>query len=158
MSIRRTIVATFKSIEQAEQAIKEIETKGLANNQISVVIRNRPANHEMAAELDPQATHPLEGLAGVLVQADNIDLGETGMVAAGGPVAGVLLQADKNIADCLEYYGVSRDSALAYQEDVKNGLALVVIETNNDKANQTANILDGYGGKQVTKWRKNRGN
>ncbi|GAW91012.1 general stress protein [Calderihabitans maritimus] len=156
MSVRRTIVGTFKSLDQARRAIKEICEEGLANNQISLVLKK---NYKVDAEYAEEVAgdlfeNKLHDFRGILVQADDIELPEVGTVEAGGPLAGALRQGDKTLQEALTYYGVSKDMAAYYQQQVSQGRVLAVIETNNDKVNQTANILDGYGAKDVFKWSK----
>lgn len=156
MSIRRTVVGLFSSLEQARRAIVEIGEDSLANNQVSLVIKKRsPAKEEYAAEIAGYpAPGTLDDFHGLLVQVQDINLDRIGSVEAGGPVAGAISQEDKGLAEVLGYYGMDFDRARYYEDQVATGMALVVIETNNDKVNQVANILLGYGGQQVEKWSK----
>ncbi|WP_227766122.1 hypothetical protein [Zhaonella formicivorans] len=147
MSNRSVILATFKSMDEARRAIKEIGEKGLANNQISLVVKH----NENTNSGNPGA--PLPDFNGILVQAGPLPVEEIGSVVAGGPLSGALKQGDKNLAVSLNYYGVDGNHAAYYRSQVSAGLILLVIETNNDHAKQTANILDGYGGKDISQWR-----
>lgn len=156
MSIRRTIVAVFSGTQQAVDVIKEINERNLANNQVSLVTPLKRLNDmETADELSVPGVDALEGW---LVQVDEIDLPGVGKVTAGGPFAGAISQPDKNIGLTLEYYGVNEHQAVAYQKEVAQGKILAVIETNNDKANETANLLQRMGGQEVTKWSKTKKN
>lgn len=137
--MRRTVIGVFKSLEQAEKALREIEALGYANNQISVVVNKDGILHNFD---------------GFLVQADNIELPEIGTVIAGGPLAGALIQGDKSLAEALSYYGVSGERGAQIENLVDEGWVLAVIETNNAKAGEVANILNGYGAHRVEKWSK----
>lgn len=158
--MKRTVVGLFKSLHQAERALREIENSGYANSQISLLLRNSPEtgrhfNEEYAAEVsaDP-ALGLLHDFDGFLVQANNIEVSELGMVSAGGPLAGALIQGDKSLSQALTYYGVDTDRAIAVEDLVREGQVLTVIETESNKANKVANILDGHGAHGVEKWSK----
>jgi len=154
LSIRRTIVALFNGSRQAVDLVKALNEKELANNQISLITpRKRLEDMETAAEV---AVPGIDALEGWLVQIDDIDIPGVGRVTAGGPFAGAIGQGDKNISDILTYYGVAASRAKVYQEEVKRGKILAVIETNNDKASETANLMEQMGGHKVTKWSKNK--
>lgn len=158
VNLRRTITGLFKSLTQANRALREIETSGFANNQISLVIK-KDLNHdfktnvEYAEEItgDP-SIGILHDFDSFLVQADNIELPEVGTVTAGGPLAGALIQGDKSLVEALTYYGVSRDRSEQIENFVNKGYALAVVETNNSKASKVANVLNGYGAHHVEKW------
>ncbi len=161
--MKRTVVGLFKSMHQAERALREIENSGYANSQISMVVKNSPStgqqyNEEYAAEIsgDP-SLGLLHDFNGLLVQANNIEVTDFGTVSAGGPVAGALLQGDKSIAQTLGYYGVNNDRAMEIENHVMQGDILVVLETEAAKANKVANIIEGYGAHGVEKWNKNTG-
>lgn len=138
--MRRTVIGLFKSLEQAEKALREIENEGFANNQISLAVKKDPDSR-----LD---------FNDFLVQADNINLPDIGNITAGGPLAGALIQGDKSLAESLTYYGVGGERSAEIQNYVNEGYTLAVIETNNEKASQVANILEGQGAHRVEKWSK----
>ena len=135
--MRRTVIGLFKSLDQAERAISEIEMAGLANNQISLVAKRDLAHTD-----------------GFLVQADNINLPFVGNVTAGGPLAGALIQGDKSLAESLTYYGVGGERTAQIENYVNDGFILAVVETNASKASEVANLLSGYGAHNVEKWSK----
>lgn len=152
--MRRTIVGLFPYMGEAYNAIKRINEKELANNQISIVTLATPNYaEEFSVELKADINHPLSSFDGILVQGNNIDT-SVGEVAAAGPFAGALGQGDKSIADCLEYYGVARDHAEDLMSSVGNGKILTVIETNSIKSREVVNILEGSGGKKIKIWSK----
>jgi hypothetical protein len=152
--MRRTIVGLFPYMGEAYNAIKRINEKELANNQISIVTLAKPNyTEEFSVELKADVNHPLSSFDGILVQGDIID-SSVGEVAAAGPFAGALGQGDKSIADCLQYYGVARDHAEELMSSVGNGEILTVIETKSIKSREVANILKGCGGKEVKIWSK----
>ncbi|MHB9094314.1 MAG: hypothetical protein ACYC21_06550 [Eubacteriales bacterium] len=156
--MRRTVVGLFKSLSQAERALTEIETSGYANNQISLVVKNIPGLNNSKGDGEEISGVPYNGVLhdfdGFLVQAGGIDLPVVGNVNAGGPLAGALIQRDKSLAESLTYYGVNSKRAAQIENFVNDGYILAVIETNNSKAAEVANLLNGYGAHNVEKWSK----
>ncbi|MHB8172591.1 MAG: hypothetical protein ACYDG6_13800 [Thermincolia bacterium] len=153
--MKRTVVALFADLSEAERAIKEIDP-GLAYSQISVVVKNLPPrtynDTEFAEELNFHHREKLQNLDGVLVQSPVIDVPDLGKVAAAGPLAGALMQDDKGLSDSLIYYGIGTHEAVSLENQVREGATLVVIETDNSKVNQISNILHDYGAYDVKKW------
>ncbi len=158
--MRRTVVGLFKSLDQAERALSQIETTGHANNQISLVVKKNAdrvpgINEEYAKEItDDPSIGMLHDFDSFLVQADDIDLPVIGIVSAGGPLAGALVQADKSLSEALGYYGISGDRGAEIENLVKDGYVLAVIETNTSKASEVSNILSRYGAHGVERWSK----
>jgi len=158
--LRRTVIGLFKSLDQAERALTQIETTGHANNQISLLVKKYPdrdlgINEEYAEEItgDP-SIGILHDFDSFLVQADEVELPVIGTVTAGGPLAGTLIQGDKSLAEALGYYGVGHERAAQIENFVDDGYVLTVIETNNSKASEVANLLSRYGAHGVEKWSK----
>lgn len=158
--MRRTIIGVFKSLQQAERALSDIETNGYASSQISVVVKKSsdPSfgnNSEYAEEITGNPSiGMLHDFDSFLVQADDIELPGIGHCIAGGPLAGALMQGDKPLAGALTYYGVGDESAAQIENFVRDGFVLAVIETNSTKSGEVANLLSGYGAHHVEKWSK----
>lgn len=146
--MRRAVIGWFKSLEQAQSAIREIGEARLANNEISLVMKApEPAgfNFEQAGELSV--------FEGMLVQAETVELPELGRVSAVGPLGGTLMrEGDEGLSQGLANYGLPADRAKYYEEKVQQKKILTVIETESSKINQVANILSSFGGKDVEKW------
>lgn len=161
--MRRTITGLFKSLEHTVNAIREIEGRGLANNQISLVAKTQLNNQESfyaeyAADLTaPGAENVFGHLNDVLVQTPKFEVEDLGEIAAAGPLGGILMrEADTGLASALvSAYGVTSDRAHYLTEQVKEGRILTVIQTNNVKASEVANVIGDYGAKEVELWNKN---
>jgi hypothetical protein len=157
--MRRAVIGVFKSLDQAKEATVEIRGESLANNYISVVVRSRTLysgkhQEEFAQELTRFPAEKMLGIFdGYLVQSGPIELPEVGEVMAGGPLAGALVQeTEKGLAGNLANYGVTKDHANHYEQAVKDGRVLVVVEADSDYINEIANHLYTYGGRQIEKW------
>ncbi|ADG82475.1 hypothetical protein Tfer_0491 [Thermincola ferriacetica] len=155
--MRRTIVGLFKSLEQAENALKEIEGAGYANSDISIVAQNT-ADEYRAAYTEEVYGSPASGMPhdvdSFLVQAPAKEVPFVGPVSAAGPFAEPLINDNRRISEVLTYYGVSPEKARELESKVAGGHVLTVIQTDNSKASNVANILSGYGAFSVEKWSK----
>ncbi|MGI6065004.1 MAG: hypothetical protein ACOYI2_00755 [Bacillota bacterium] len=151
MSARITVIGVFTSYPQAIKSLEKIDAKRLANSEISVVkTLSDSFRVEMAQEL-----FPLEELEGVLVSAGTIELPDLGKTAAGGPLAKILQkQPEHGITRALMHYGLSDTKANFFSKKVGEGKTLVLCETNKEKANQLANVLEEAGAQHVEKWNK----
>lgn len=154
----RTVIAVFKSLTQAMEAIREIAETKAASNGISLVLprQNEALDWETAAELDGGAApQPADPFAGLLVGVNSIDLPGVGPVTAAGPLAGALArEPGKGLADCLVNAGLTPDRAAYYEQQVGRGMVLAAIRTDNAKSSRVANFLSAFGGRDVEKWSK----
>lgn len=148
--MKRTVVSLFENLEDAERAIKRIDPQ-LAYAHISIVVKNKPQHQDLEASMSPYETR-LHSMNGVLVQSPVIDVPELGKVAAAGPLAGALMQDDKGLSDSLIYYGIGAHAAQDYQDKVRQGHTLVVIESDSAKTNEIANLLLHHGAYEAKKW------
>ncbi len=157
--MRRAVIGVFKSLRQAKEAIEEIRGEGLANNYISLVVRSSTLytgdhKEEFALELTRFPAEKMLGIFdGYLVQSGPVELPGLGEILAGGPFAGTLLQEkDKGLSGNLANFGLTEEHALNYEQEVKDGNILVVVEADNEHVNKIANYLYCYGGRQIEKW------
>lgn len=151
MSIKKTVLALFSNFPPAARAVRAVDTKRLANSEISLLVKNPSLFREEAGE----ELFPSDNLHGVLVDGNTFNLPEIGPVQAWGPLAGFLQKHPENgISRALINYGLTESKAGFFARSVINGQTLVLCETNNDKANHLANILEENGGNFVEKWNK----
>lgn len=151
MSIKKTVLAIFPSFPPAARAVRTVDAKRLANSEISLLVKTpSPFREEVGEELFPK-----DNLSGVLVGGNTFDLPEIGPVMALGPLAGFLQKhPEHGISRALINYGLTESKADFFARGVMDGQTLVLCETNNDKANNLANILEENGGDFVEKWNK----
>ena len=156
----KTAVAIFKGSQQMKGAIQEIQGGSLANSKISVMIRSQflhqgEFREEIANEL---AYHPNDVSADIfnawLVQAPPFDVPNLGEVVVAGPLANKFLHQDQGhgLVEALLDYGLTDLRARHYEEAVRTGHWLVLIQTDQDKINKLGNTLSSYGGRDIEKW------
>ncbi len=113
MTIRRTVVALFDGTQQAINVIKEIDSRGLANNQVSLIT--------LLGRLDDMETASEVSAAGVDVMPQCLDCGNGTLFAASmipsgapwadGPVSGLVANFSQGEVPLLENMGASHDIA-----------------------------------------------
>lgn len=157
--MRRAVLALFKSLTQSKEAIEELRKESLANSYISVVVPSRSLytekfKEEFASELTAFPAEKSLGIFdGYLVQSGPIELPDIGEVLAAGPFAGNLLhETEKGVSGNLANFGVSEKVANHYEQGVRDGKILVIVESDQSKINEIANVLTSYGGREVEKW------
>jgi hypothetical protein len=160
-----TAIAIFKGPQQTKEAIEEIQGESLANSKISVIVRSEYIHQgefreEIANEL---AYHPseinLDKFNAWLVQAPPFNVPNIGEVVAAGPLASQLMHQpqSRGLAEVLLSYGLSEIRARHYENEVRTGHWLVLIQTSNDKIKSVANALRSFGGRDIEKWSKELG-
>ena len=158
--MRKTAIAIFKGPQQAKQAIEEIQGESLANSKISVIVRSEfihpgEFQEEIATEL---AYYPSEinsvNFNAWLVQVAPFDVPNLGEVVVAGPLAQQLTHQPQGggLAEVLLSYGLSEIRARHYENEVRTGHWLVLIQANHDKLNSVANALRTFGGRDIEKW------
>lgn len=155
--LKRTILAMFSGVQQAEQAIQEIDANNLAKSGISWIQLAHRKEHreEFASELS--LADQERKLQGMLVAGGKIAVPDLPPLFAAGPFAGELMdKPERGIAGCLADCGVDAAYAQDYQQAVKDGKTLVVISTDNSKVNEVANTLYSYGGREIQIWDHHR--
>lgn len=147
--MKQAIIGGFKSQKQAELALQEISFDNLASEEISIIKLNTKKQHT-------QNTSPFNDLQGFVIQGANYEIADLGEAFVAGPLESRLKNnTAQNLQGALLTYGVTPDNVSQYEEMLRSGKTLLIIETNSSKASQVANLMSEYGGKSVSKWNKN---
>jgi uncharacterized membrane protein len=157
-----TVIGVFSDISTAEKAVKQLRNKGFQDNEISIVAkdeRTRGGSSDMEAGGDfgtdsiAEGTTwggALGGVAGLLAGVGALAIPGIGPIVAAGPLAGALSGAvTGGVAGGLLDLGIPEDKGRQYEENLKQGGVLAVIETSDDKANDASSILRENGAKDV---------
>lgn len=166
----KTVVAIFNSFEHAERAARQIKDSGLRTDDISLVARQGDENARgttavMGTGADTgnrtRAVNDnisdgvvtggiLGGLAGLLIGAGSMVIPGLGIVAAAGPITGLLSGAvTGGIVGGLVDLGIPENRGRQYETDIKAGKILFSMSTDDDKVDQVASILRGNGAVSV---------
>ena len=159
-----TVIGVFRDIATAEEAVKTLRNKGFRDNEISIVARDEQGGQgqqqndmevggEMATDSIADGTTwggALGGVAGLLAGVGALAIPGIGPIVAAGPLAGVLSGAvTGGVAGGLIDLGIPEERGRQYEENLKQGGVLAVIETSEDKSSEASSILRQNGATDV---------
>jgi uncharacterized membrane protein len=160
----KTVVAIFDNQSYAENAAKQIKDQGLRTEDISIVAREgddagkgldatmgttmgtgrRGINDNISDGVITGGI--LGGLAGLLIGAGSMVVPGLGIVAAAGPITGLLSGAvTGGIVGGLVDLGIPEKRSRQYEADIKAGKILFSMKTDDEKVDQVASILRNNG-------------
>lgn len=150
----KTVVGVFERYELAEKAAMEVKEKGLRTDDISIVVREASHNgNETEGFMSSKTVNDnisdgvvtggiLGGLAGLLIGAGSMVIPGLGIIAAAGPITGLLSGAvTGGIVGGLVDLGVPVGKSEQYEVEVKAGRTLFSMRTDEDKIMSISDIL-----------------
>jgi len=164
-----TVVGVFDTSSEAEQAVNELREMGITEDDISIVGREehvgsgeKDEGHTdagMRADMGDEGNDlstgawtggALGGLAGLAAGAGAMAIPGIGPVIALGPIAaGLTGAAAGGIGGALIDMGIPPEAGKQYEEEVRKGGILSIIEANEDKIYDTAAVLRKNGARDV---------
>lgn len=158
-----TVIGVFSDISAAEKAVKALREKGFRDNEISIVARDDKKRQTGSDDMEVGGDFgtdsiadgttwggALGGVAGLLAGVGALAIPGIGPIVAAGPLAGVLSGAvTGGVAGGLIDLGIPEERGRQYEENLKQGGVLAVIETSDDKARDASSILRENGAKDV---------
>ncbi len=168
-----TIVGVFTSRDQAEKAVRELRGKGLTDREISIVAKDT-GNQGRGGRRDDMEVGDLGtgdsmaegatwggalgGIAGLLAGVGALAIPGIGPIVAAGPLAATLSGAvTGGIAGGLLDLGIPEAEGRQYEEQVKQGKILAVVECADQKLDDAANVLRQNGAQDVRTYQKSAG-
>lgn len=170
----KTVVAIFDTQQMAESAARQIKDQGLRTDDISIVARHKEGTAGTAggttttggttATMGGNGTRAtndnisdgvvtggiLGGLAGLLIGAGSMVIPGLGIIAAAGPITGLLSGAvTGGIVGGLVDLGIPENRSRQYETDVKAGKTLFSMRTDEDKVDRIGTILRANGAASV---------
>lgn len=167
----KTIAAIFDNYSNAERAAQQIKDKGLRTDDISIVtkqgdegqsgnnftmgIENMGAN--MTGKNNQGGINDnisdgvvtggiLGGLAGLLIGAGSMVIPGLGIIAAAGPITGLISGAiTGGIVGGLVDLGIPENKSKQYETDIKAGKTLFSMKIDDDKVDEVSSILRNNG-------------
>ena len=153
----KTVVGVFDNHSFAEQAARQVKDQGLRTEDISIIARQgtEDTGRTTTATMKTggRATNDnisdgvitggvLGGLAGLLIGAGSMVIPGLGIIAAAGPITGLLSGAvTGGIVGGLVDLGIPESRSRQYESDVRAGKVLFSMRTDEDKVDSVANIL-----------------
>ena len=173
--MEKTVAAIFDNYAGAENAARQIKEQGLRTEDISIVAKQggkndagmrggakpgmKMANMNMEAGAEPPNDNisdgiitggVLGGLAGLLIGAGSMMVPGLGIVAAAGPITGLLAgAATGGIVGGLVDLGIPEKRGKQYETDIKAGKVLFSMRADEEKIDRIASILRSNGAVSV---------
>ncbi len=153
------IVGVFESRERAREAIEALQEEGFSEEDLSIVARQDQGQDggDMTEDITQGAAWGggLGALGGILAGAGAIAIPGIGPILAAGPLAAGLTGAVAGgIAGGLIDLGIPEEAGQQFEEDVKQGRLLAIVETDDDEqVGRVQSLLEEYGADEVQSFR-----
>ncbi|NJD01738.1 MAG: hypothetical protein FIA99_03885 [Ruminiclostridium sp.] len=160
----KTIVGLFDNQAYAEKAARQVKEQGLRTDDISIIAKQgdeKPDRTTATMTAGGRAVNDnisdgvvtggiLGGLAGLLIGAGSMVIPGLGIIAAAGPITGLLSgTVTGGIVGGLVDLGIPENKSRQYETDVRAGKILFSMKTDDDKVDRIAAILRNNGAASV---------
>lgn len=163
----RTVIGVFRSREQAEKALEELNREGFSENEISMVARDERkgeggrdrgrGRQQRGAGFDDQDVSEgvatggaVGGVGGLLASAGALAVPGVGPVLALGPLAATLSGAVAGgVAGGLIDWGIPEERGQYFEEEVRKGRVLAAVRSVEERVDRAANVLRRNGAQDV---------
>ncbi|HOJ11731.1 MAG TPA: hypothetical protein PK733_14205 [Clostridiales bacterium] len=158
----KTVAAIFDNRDYAEKAARQIKEQGLRTEDISIIAKEGNAdqgyrgNFTGSRDINDNISDGvmtggvLGGLAGLLIGAGSMAIPGLGIIAAAGPITGLISGAvTGGVVGGLVDLGIPESRGRQYETDIKAGKILFTMKTDEEKIDQVASILRNNGAVSV---------
>lgn len=158
------IVGVFESRERAREAIEALQQEGFSEEDLSIVARQQEGQEgggggggDLTEDITQGAAWGggLGALGGLLAGAGALAIPGIGPILAAGPLAAGLSGAVAGgVAGGLIDMGIPEQAGQQFEEDVKQGRLLAIVETDeDDQVGRVQRLLEEYGADEVQSYR-----
>lgn len=153
-----TVVGVFDRVDYAEKAAREIKERGLRTDDISILVKNGDETESRDAEgmVNDNISNGavtggvIGGLAGLLIGAGLVAIPGLGIIAAAGPITGLIGgAATGGIIGGLVDMGIPEEESKKYEGDIRGGKVVFTMRTDEEKVEDVRNILQSNGAERV---------
>lgn len=167
LNATKTVVGVFNTMEDAQHAVRELESSGFVRDDISLIANKNASGRDVpgaSGVTDDTATTgigsnvaadagigaALGGIGGLIWSFAALGVPGVGPVLAAGPIIAALSGAGigavtGGVIGALTQSGIPEDEAHHYAEGVRRGGVLVTVHTNDADAERARDILDRAG-------------
>ncbi len=157
----KTVVGLFDNQDHAETAARQVRDQGLRTDDISIVVKHGDADEgkrgaTMGRDVNDNISDGvvsggvLGGIAGLLIGAGSMVIPGLGIIAAAGPITGLLSGAvTGGIVGGLIDLGIPESRSKEYESELKRGKVLFSMKTDEDKVSRISSILRNAGAASV---------
>jgi uncharacterized protein (TIGR02271 family) len=168
----KTVIGLFDRMDEARQVVQELIDHGFPRDDISLVSRQdqdgeyvteRGGERTSGTAIGAGAGAALGGIGGLLVGLGALAIPGIGPVIAAGPLVTALVgvgigAAAGGLLGALTDLGVPEEEAHYYAEGVRRGGVLLVVDTDDQRADRAAEIMERAGAidvdERATHWRQ----
>jgi len=169
----KTVVGSFDTFQDASRAADELKTSGFTDTEVNIISNNVRAKGEGKPEATTSdssnaatgaiAGGAIGGAAGAAAALMVLAIPGIGPILAAGPIVAALAGAGAGavaggLIGSLTELGISDEDAKNYAEAVRRGGALLVVRTEDFKADRAEEIIRGQGAfdieERVEQWRE----
>lgn len=165
----------FSNQESAEQAVRALREQGF-EREISVVAKDQGESQQSGSGDDMEAAQEegmgmddlsegtswggaIGGAAGLLAGAGALAIPGIGPIIAAGPLAAALSGVVAGgIAGGLIDMGIPEEEGQQFEEDVKQGKVLAIVETTTERLDTAEDTLKEHGAENVKLYSDNQSN
>ncbi|HYI92028.1 MAG TPA: hypothetical protein VEX68_00660 [Bryobacteraceae bacterium] len=154
----KTIVGVFNSVQDANEAVSDLEALGISRGEISVVANKNATGYDTMDDRDKASNvvadagigAAIGGVGGLLLSAAGaLTIPVIGPILAAGPIAAALTGAGIGAAaggliGALTESGIPEEDAKYYAEGVRRGDVLVTVHTDESQAERVCDVLDRH--------------
>lgn len=160
-----TIVGVFDRVDYAEKAAVQIREQGLRTDDISILVKNSDDKGREGMSMRSDDGTELKndnisngavtggvigGLAGLLIGAGLVAIPGLGIIAAAGPITGLIGgAATGGIIGGLVDLGIPEEESRKYESDIKSGKVVFSMKTDDEKVESISDILKVNGAERV---------
>ncbi|NLS45099.1 MAG: hypothetical protein GX969_05105 [Firmicutes bacterium] len=144
-----SVIGTFSRRDEAEKAIHELKNKGFDDNKVSIVARE---DKEGGADISGGTVTggAIGGTAGVLAGLGALAIPGIGPIIAIGPIAAGLTGAVAGgLVGSLVDLGIPEDRSRFYENKVKEGKVLAVVEADDNQINDIREVYSKSGASDI---------
>ncbi|HUS07002.1 MAG TPA: hypothetical protein VMZ52_11920 [Bryobacteraceae bacterium] len=154
----KTVVGVFNSVQDAQEAVRDLEMEGISRGDISIVANKNATGYENMETSDKSSDvvadagigAAIGGVGGLLLSAAGlVTIPVIGPVLAAGPIAAALAGAGIGAAagglvGALTESGVPEEHAKYYAEGVRRGDVVVTVKADGAQADRACEIMDNH--------------
>lgn len=161
----KTIVGIFDNHSSAEKAARQLDSNGLKSSDISILAKESNDSEENFTKdsSSTMRTNPndnvsdgvmtgtvLGGLAGLLIGVGSVVIPGLGVIAAAGPIVGLLSGAvTGGVVGGLVDLGIPEEESREYENEIKSGKTLLSMKATDSNIDKISSILKDYGASKV---------
>lgn len=149
------VIGAFGGKAEAERAVQKLESSGFTDKEVSLIAKGEEGaqgqTHQDGVGDGTAWGAGIGGAAGLLASIGLIAIPGVGPILAAGPLAAALTgAATGGIAGGLVDYGIPEQASRKYEQEIKQGQAVVVVDAQSeDKAQSAQKFLKEAGAHDI---------